>query len=285
MTDAAEKTDQKDAPRTFREKAVQEAKEWGIVFAWFIPLYFLFTGLVYEQRVIPSESMVPNLQVGDRVAVNKFTYGYSRHSVPFSLGRYLPLPGGRIFARTPKPGDVVVFEHPHTSRVMIKRVIGVPGDRIEIVDEQLFVNGAPVRTEQAGRVNLIQHRTKSPVAVRQRIETLGDKTYMTHQFSKGSDLDTAGPFVVPDGHLFFMGDNRDDSLDARNASGHCLPVDGVISGAGCPPRKRYTPQEASVGFVPLENVIGRADTVIFTTKRCKWQTGISCPPKRLWRGL
>ena len=113
---------------TFREKAIQEAKEWLSVFAWFVPLYLLFTGLVYEQRVIPSESMVPNLQVGDRVAVNKFAYGYSKHSFPFSLGRYLPLPEGRVFASMPKRGDVVVFEHPHTARVMIKRVIAVGGD-------------------------------------------------------------------------------------------------------------------------------------------------------------
>ena len=280
-----------DTPSTFREKAVQEAKEWLSVFAWFVPLYLLFTGLLYEQRVIPSESMVPNLQVGDRVAVNKFAYGYSRHSVPFSLGRYLPLPDGRIFAAMPKRGDVVVFEHPHTARVMVKRVIAVGGDRVEIRDEQIFLNGEAIKTVETGKIRLIAHKDQRTKLVRVREETLGDKTYTTHQWQQGGGLDSAGPFQVPEGHLFFVGDNRDDSLDARNTSGHCLEVDGVISSAGCPPRtnpytgRQVANSDASVGFVPLNNVIGRADTVIFTTKRCKQQEGIACPPKRVWRGL
>lgn len=280
-----------EAPSTFREKAIQEAKEWLSVFAWFVPLYLLFTGLVYEQRVIPSESMVPNLQVGDRVAVNKFAYGYSKHSVPFSLGRYLPLPNGRIFAAMPKRGDVVVFEHPHTARVMVKRVIAVGGDRVEIRDEQVFLNGEAIQTVETQKIRLITFKDKDRVAVRVREETIGNKTYTTHQWQRGRELDTAGPFIVPEGHMFFMGDNRDDSLDARKSSGHCMEVDGVISAAGCPPRRnpytgqKYLGSEASVGFVPLENVIGRADTVIFTTKRCRKIEGIACPPKRVWRGL
>ena len=283
MPDTTDHPEVDDAPSTFRDKVVQEAKEWLSVFAWFVPAYLLFTGLVYEQRVIPSESMVPNLQVGDRVAVNKFAYGYSKHSVPFSLGRYLPLPEGRIFAAMPKRGDVVVFEHPHTARVMVKRVLAVGGDEIEIRDEQVFLNGSAIKTVDADRIRLIRHKTGDVISVRVRQETLGDKVYTTHQWGRGNDLDNAGPFRVPEGHLFFAGDNRDDSLDARNTSGHCLPVDGVISAAGCPPRR--APENASVGFVPLKNVIGRADTVIFTTKRCNQQPGLACPPKRVWRGL
>ncbi len=123
-----------DAPVTLQDKVVKELREWGITLSIFIPIFLIFSGLFYELRVIPSESMVPNLQVGDRVTVNKFAYGYSRHSRPFSLGRYVPLPEGRVFASMPKRGDVAVFEHTHTPRVMIKRIIGLPGDTVSVRD-------------------------------------------------------------------------------------------------------------------------------------------------------
>ena len=123
-----------EAPLTLQQKVVKELREWGITLSIFIPVFLVFSGLFYELRVIPSESMVPNLQVGDRVTVNKFAYGYSRHSLPFSLGRYVPLPDGRILASDPKRGDVAVFEHPHTARVMIKRIIGLPGDTVTVRD-------------------------------------------------------------------------------------------------------------------------------------------------------
>ena len=88
----AKSTDELDRPLTLQEKLVKELREWGITLSIFIPIFLVFSGLFYELRVIPSESMVPNLQVGDRVTVNKFAYGYSRNSLPFSLGRYVPLP-------------------------------------------------------------------------------------------------------------------------------------------------------------------------------------------------
>ena len=89
MSDAlAKDTPEAEAPLTLQEKIVKELREWGITLSIFIPIFLVFSGLFYELRVIPSESMVPNLQVGDRVAVNKYAYGYSRHSLPFSLGRY-----------------------------------------------------------------------------------------------------------------------------------------------------------------------------------------------------
>ena len=132
----AKSTDDLDRPLTLQEKLVKELREWGITLSIFIPIFLIFSGLFYELRVIPSESMVPNLQVGDRVTVNKFAYGYSRNSLPFSLGRYVPLPDGRQFAGQPKRGDVAVFEHTHTPRVMIKRIIGLPGDTVLVRDGQ-----------------------------------------------------------------------------------------------------------------------------------------------------
>ena len=287
MSDTINSPDNDNQPATFREKAIQEAREWLSVFAWFVPLYLLFTGLIYEQRVIPSESMVPNLQVGDRVAVNKFAYGYSKYSVPFGLGWFLP--NGRIFAAMPERGDVVVFQHPHTDRVMIKRVIAVGGDEIQMKDTRLYLNGEPVPTQDLRRITVMTHPTRHDtshaVSVVESRETLGDKSYLVHQWDAkpgrpNATYDNTGPFIVPEGHLFFVGDNRDNSVDARSATGHCMAVNGVISAAGCP-----AGENAAIGFVPLENVIGRADTVIFTTKRCKAQTGITCPPKRVWQGL
>lgn len=152
-TDKTAETEEK--PKTFGEFVKKELREWGATLSVFIPLFLLFSTFLYELRVIPSESMVPNLQVGDRVTVNKFAYGYSRHSLPFSLGRYVPLPEGRIFASEPKRGDVVVFEHPHTARVMIKRLIGVPGDEIQLRDKQIYLNGQPISRAFQRRVNYV----------------------------------------------------------------------------------------------------------------------------------
>ena len=158
-------------------KLKQELREWGATLAVFVPVFLLFSGLAYEQRVIPSESMVPTLQVTDRVAVAKFAYGYDRYSLPFSMGRFIPLPPGRIFASQPKRGDVVVFEHPHTGRVMIKRLIGLPGDQVQLIGEQLFLNGEPVETEYERTVRFVPHRGVAIEVSHEWRETIGDKSW------------------------------------------------------------------------------------------------------------
>ncbi|MEO0983631.1 MAG: signal peptidase I [Pseudomonadota bacterium] len=269
---------------TLKDRVIRELKEWGSTFAVFIPLFFVFSLLLYEQRVIPSESMVPNLQVGDRVVVNKFAYGYSRYSVPWGVGRILPLGEGRLFKGEPKRGDVVVFMHPHFRRVMIKRVVGMPGDRIEIRGERVILNDEEIPTSFARRHRYIPHGDSRPETAQEFRETIGDKTVLVHQLRKGQSGDNTPVFVVPQGHYFFMGDNRDNSKDARDLSGHCpANAAGVIDQAGCEPR--VPARDASVGFVPLDHLIGRAETVLFTTKRCRRGDGLDCPPKRLWRGL
>jgi signal peptidase I len=231
-----------EAPLTLQEKVVKELREWGITLSIFIPVFLVFSGLFYELRVIPSESMVPNLQVGDRVTVNKFAYGYSRNSLPFSLGRYVPLPDGRIFASQPERGDVAVFEHTHTARVMIKRIIGLPGDSVTVRDGQpVAINGTPIERNFVRRVRYRQHDS---------------------------------------------GDNRDNSMDGRNPTGHCPASDaGVVDQAGCAPRRGTTPEQASVGFVPFQNLIGRADTVLFSFYRCGRAQADPCMKSRVWRGL
>lgn len=271
-------------PRSFSQIVKDEAEEWYRLLIVFIPALFVFFMLAFEQRVIPSESMVPNLQVGDRVLVNKFSYGYSRYSIPWGLDRIVPLPDGRIFGRTPKRGDVIVFMHPHVRRVMIKRLVGIPGDRIEMRDEQLYLNGEAIETEFIRNLNYIPDKRRQPEATREYKETHGDKTFLVHQWRKNTSAsDTSALFVVPEGHLLFIGDNRDNSTDGRALSGHCRPVDGVVSKAGCIPGAR--PEDASIGFVPINNIIGKGVTVAWTTKRCRKDPGLTCPPKRVWKGL
>lgn len=263
-------------------KIKQELREWAATLAIVAPAFLLFTGLLYEQRVIPSESMVPTLEVGDRVAVAKFAYGYGRYSLPLSIGRYLPLGDGRIFARDPKVGEVVVFEHTHSDRVMIKRIVGMPGDRVQILNEQLVINGEPVEAEYVRTVRYVPDRSDVIDTAHEWTETYGDISWLTHRGARGHDVEDSLLFVVPEGHMFLIGDNRNNSLDSRDLSGHCPPVNGVVDRAGCPLRGRA--DDASIGFVPLNNLIGRADTVLMTFHRCKLQDGDVCR-KRVWRGL
>ena len=271
-----------DADLTFGEKVKRELKEWGVTLAVFIPAFLIFSGLVYEQRVIPSESMIPTLEVSDRVAVSKFAYGYGRYSLPCSMGRYLPIGEGRIFARTPKRGDVVVFEHPHTPRVMIKRVIGLPGDKVQVIDETLMMDGAPVDRTFVRGVRYMPHKRNYTQNASEYRESLGDVSWLTQWWGKGEPGDNTALFIVPEGHLLLMGDNRDNSLDGRALSGHCPQLDGIISDAGCP--IRVPGDKASVGFVPMDNLIGRADTVLLSFHRCKLEDDLPCK-KRVWKGL
>ncbi len=261
----------------------KEALEWYRLLIIFIPALFVFSMLAFEQRVIPSESMVPNLQVGDRVLVSKFAYGYSRYSVPWGLGRILPLGEGRLFASKPERGDVAVFMHPHFGRVMIKRLIGLPGDRVQMRAERLYINGEPVPTEYIRQVRYVPNGQNRPITAREFTERLDDKTILVHQWRQNSYADSTPVFVVPEGHYFFMGDNRDNSTDARDLSGHCEPEQGVISASGCTPRVSL--ERASVGFVPFDHLIGKGVTVAWTTKRCSQGQEYDCPPKRVWRGL
>lgn len=282
--------------RSFGDFVKKELREWGATLSVFIPLFLIFSTFAYELRVIPSESMVPNLQVGDRVTVNKFAYGYSRHSLPFSVGRYVPLPEGRILARQPKRGDVVVFEHPHTSRVMIKRLIGLPGDEVELRDGLIFLSGAPIDRIFERTVAYTTHdRDRSRrmrVSAQEIREAVGETNWLTHDMQDRFGVSNTPTFRVPEGHFLFMGDNRDNSTDGRTTTGHCEgSADGVIDQAGCPPRfisgtsRRIADEDASVGFVPFSNLIGRADTVLFTTYRCSNNNAQPCMKKRLWRGL
>lgn len=280
------KDDQAASP-TILARVWREIVELGSTLLVFIPVFFIFTMVAYELRSIPSESMVPNLQVGDRVAVSKFTYGYSTNSVPWGLGRFLPFGDGRIFASEPKRGDVIVFRHPHIDRVMIKRLVGLPGDEIQMLNGVLYIDGKALPTRFIRRTSYQPYRRSygdGEFYVAEEFEETdpAGNTYLINHHRANGSLDTTGKFVVPEGYLFFMGDNRDNSVNSRDLTGHCpAGSDGVVREAGCP---KPAGQEPSVGFVPVSNVIGRAETVLFTLNRCT-RYKVGCPKGRVWSSL
>jgi len=310
MSDTTPQIDSGGDAGSFVDKLKAEAIEWARLLVVFIPALFVFSMVLFEQRVIPSESMVPSLQVGDRVVVNKFAYGYSRHSVPWGVGRLLPLGKGRIFANMPEAGDVAVFMHPHTSRVMIKRLIGMPGDRIEVRGPDIFVNGENIRKEFLRDFRYRPNGNSSSTYTREYLNKAGDREFLSQEWNSRQGADNAKVFVVPEGHFFFVGDNRDNSLDARftdfrstpdlealrqrakrntrairSSSGHCPPENGVYDSVDCEPTENWVDSHVSIGFVPFDNLIGRAETVLWTTKRCATNPRLECSKPRVWRDL
>jgi signal peptidase I len=192
--------------------------------------------VAYEPFNIPSGSMVPTLLVGDYLFVSKFSYGYSRFSLPFGL----PLFSGRIFFHSPERGDVVVFKLPtDNSTDYIKRVIGLPGDHIQMKAGNLFINDQLVPRKRI-QDYLYQEGSGTVIPLAQYIETLPNG--VQHRIIKMGDngpLDNTQVYTVPPGDYFMMGDNRDNSQDSR-----------VLS---------------AVGYVPMENLIGRAEFIFFST--------------------
>ena len=160
---------------------------------------------------IPSSSMEPNLLVGDRLFASKFDYGYSKHSFPFSLG---PI-SNRIFSNGPDRGDVIIFKPPHTNLDYIKRLIGLPGDRIEVRNGNLIINSNLLEYENIREDSKVLKNGRV-IKINVLKETLPNGiSYEIYNYLDGSPGDNTKEFVVPENHYFFMGDNRDNSNDSR----------------------------------------------------------------------
>lgn len=193
--------------------------------------------IAFEPFNIPSGSMEPTLLIGDYLFVSKFSYGYSTYSLPYGVHLF----SGRIFGRQPERGDVVVFKLPRDPQIdYIKRIIGLPGDRIQMKGGILYINGEPVKRERTEDfVN-----TENGVLTRtpQYIETLPNGVkHPILEMTDDGPLDNTGVYVVPPDHYFAMGDNRDNSLDSR------------VQGS------------TGVGYVPAENLVGHAEVIFFST--------------------
>ncbi len=201
----------------------------------------------YEPFNIPSGSMIPTLLVGDYLFVSKFSYGYSRYSFPFGIVPF----EGRIMESMPERGDVAVFRFPaDTSVDYIKRIVGLPGDRIQVIQGVLNINGEPVERELIEGYE-INAGTAASATVLQYMETLPNGRAHPVIETRGDigTLDNTPLYVVPEGHFFAMGDNRDGSSDSR-----------VM---------------ASVGFVPIENLIGRAEILFWSIDSDAWELSFS----------
>jgi signal peptidase I len=220
-------------------KTMKKDKSGGIGETLRTVLYAVLIALgvrtfAYEPFNIPSGSMVPTLLVGDYLFVSKFSYGYSRHSFMF----HLPLFDGRILGSEPQRGDVAVFKTPEdNSTDYIKRIIGLPGDRIQVAGGILQINGEAVRRERVGELVNAESGFR-PIRYLEYVETLpGGRQHRIVEVSDNEPFDNTPVFVVPVGRYFMMGDNRDNSQDSRD------------------PRVR---------FVPAENLVGRADFLWFS---------------------
>ena len=192
-----------------------------------------FRSLLFEPFNIPSGSMIPTLLVGDYLFVSKYSYGYSRYSFPFGMAPF----NGRVFETPPERGDVAVFRQPQNESVaFIKRIVGLPGDRIQVTDGILRINDVAINRVRKGFATASDGYNVIRFEVYQ--ETLPNgKSYLTQERSDDDVLDNTNVFLVPEGHYFMMGDNRDNSRDSRTTS---------------------------VGMVPEENLIGRAERLFFS---------------------
>jgi signal peptidase I len=215
-------------------------KEGGIAETVRVIFHALIIALIirtflFQPFNIPSGSMKETLLVGDYLFVSKYTYGYSRYSIPFSP----PLFSGRIWSGNPERGDIVVFRLPKDDTTdYIKRVIGLPGDRVQMIEGVLHINEEPVKRERIEDFIENEEGGRTTRVKRWRETLPNGVSYTTLDLIDNGFYDSTSVYTVPPGHYFMMGDNRDNSTDSR-----------VLS---------------QVGYVPLQNIVGKAQVIFFS---------------------
>ena len=234
-----------EAKKSAGEEAIALFKDVVVIFLF----YVVFSTFGWTSFHIPSGSMEPTLEVGDRIFVSKTSYGYNRYSFYFDPDF---IPESRLFETAPERGDVAVFTLPKRGyEDFIKRVIGLPGDRIQMRAGRLYINGEVVERTLVRELNYTSYNGTQR-RVKEYDETLPNG--VVHRIYESTDsglYDNVGPFVVPPGHYFMMGDNRDGSSDSRNLN--------------------------DIGYVPAAYMVGRADITTFSLYDCDQGKDIFCP--------
>ena len=213
-----------------------ELRDTIVVIIEALLIALVFRTFLYQPFSIPTASMQSTLEIGDYFVADKWIWGLGSYSFPLAL----PFSGRILAISQPQRGDIAVFHNAPTGEDYIKRIIGMPGDRIQMKEGRLYINGTLVPREEAGefKTELSGH----PFTLKRYVETLpGGHAHDVLEISDHEALDNTEEFEVPAGHYFMMGDNRDDSLDSR-----------VPATAG------------GVGYVPAENLVGRADLILYS---------------------
>ena len=221
-----------------KSKSIKKNKDGGI-FEFFRTIFYavviaiIFRSFLFEPYNIPSGSMLPNLLIGDYLFVSKYSYGYSRYSFPFGI---MPLPK-RVLGNQPERGDVVVFKLPSNTKInYIKRVVGLPGDKVQMKNGKLYLNDTLIQQKDDGNF-IFTYKNQINSSMRRLEESLPNgRKYSILNLNDSQSLDNTREFYVPKQHYFMMGDNRDNSMDSR----------------------------ANVGFVPFENLVGKGGIIFFS---------------------
>jgi signal peptidase I len=223
-----------------QRKELARKQSWGKAIVDIVAIVLVVMAAktaIAEPFYVPSGSMEPTLQIGDEILATKYNYGYSTASLP----GFITLPNtGRIFGALPERGDVVVFRWPgDRGQVWVKRVIGLPGDRIALDNGRVFIDGQPVGLQADGE-GPVEREDGSRVAAARYLETLPNgHRHVIYKLVAHEPLDTMPEITVPPGHVFVMGDNRDNSADSR------VPV-----------------REGGVGLLPVSDLVGKVETVV-----------------------